>query len=322
MKRLVILSLFLSSAFCTFAQTQINLNIKHQAAGEVFSYENPITNNLSDPIDASIIRYYISGISLIHDGGTETSIDELYVLADAGEETFIELGVYDNIQSLEQIKFHIGLPYQVNHADITAYPEDHPLSFQSPSMHWGWALGYKFLVAEGDNGPNFGNSFQIHATGDVNYSTLLFDAAFNIEGESSTINILAEVPNIFKDINMGQGVFNHGENAEAADAIANLASTVFSIGEMVVNNVDVLQANQFVVAPNPTHTGSVDIQVDMPISSTYDVQIINQLGQTEQAFSFSGTQFSKSIQGLNSGMYFIQMNNAQGATITQKLIVQ
>lgn len=121
---------------------------------------------------------------------------------------------------------------------------------------------------------------------------------------------------------MGQGVFNHGENAEAADAIANLASTVFSIGEMVVNNVDVLQANQFVVAPNPTHTGSVDIQVDMPISSTYDVQIINQLGQTEQAFNFSGTQFSKSIQGLTSGMYFIQMNNAQGATITQKLIVQ
>lgn len=322
MKKLITLSLLLICTTFSFSQTQINLNIKHQAAGEVFSYENPITNNLSDPIDASIIRYYLSGISLIHDGGIQTNINDLFVLADAGFENFIELGVFDNIQSLEQIKFHIGLPYQVNHSDISAYPEDHPLSFQNPSMHWGWALGYRFLIAEGDNGLNLGNSFQIHTTGDSNYKTLFLDAAFTIEGNSATINILAEVPNLFKDINMANAIYNHGENAESAVAIENLATSVFTIGDMVVNNMDVLQANQFVVAPNPTQTGSVDIQIDMPIASTYDVQIINQLGQTEQAFNFSGTQFSKSIQGLTSGMYFIQMNNAQGAAITQKLIVQ
>ena len=73
-------------------------------------------------------------------------------------------------------EFTVGVPARFNTQqgteamDISLYPETHPLSYQSPSMYWGWSFGYMYMIIGGGEGSNyFGASFRwpyLTATGE------------------------------------------------------------------------------------------------------------------------------------------------------------
>jgi hypothetical protein len=72
----------------------------------------------------------------------------------------------------------IGVPKRYNTQsgtmaqDISTYPETHPLSFQMPSMYWGWSFGYMHMIVGGkadSNNDNIPNSyFELHNLGNNN----------------------------------------------------------------------------------------------------------------------------------------------------------
>ena len=71
------------------------------------------------------------------------------------------LGSHD-ITTLESVRFGVGRS-EHNHLDPSAYPGDHPLAPQLPSMHWGWASRYFHRFGmEGWAGEGF-LKLQIHA---------------------------------------------------------------------------------------------------------------------------------------------------------------
>ena len=167
MKKNLLFILFALFTVTSNAQTDVTLKINHKLGAEDFELDAIGVNNLGHEFKASRLEYYVSRITIIHDGGTETAVpDEVIALVQPEAEisTSIPLGSFD-VTSIESVKFHIGVYEPVNNEDPTLWPEEHPLAPKSPSMHWGWASGYRFIAYEGYGGAGFSQNFQLHGLG-------------------------------------------------------------------------------------------------------------------------------------------------------------
>jgi cytochrome c peroxidase len=52
--------------------------------------------------------------------------------------------------SYDRIRFHVGLPKELNHADPAQYAAGHPLNPNVNGLHWNWQGGYVFFALEGN----------------------------------------------------------------------------------------------------------------------------------------------------------------------------
>jgi len=59
------------------------------------------------------LEYYISGISITHDGGMETKVSDTYILAKANQTNSVLLGNLD-VTNIESINFSIGVDQPPN----------------------------------------------------------------------------------------------------------------------------------------------------------------------------------------------------------------
>jgi len=125
--------------------------------------ETTANNPTGAPYTIDRAQFYVSGITLIHDGGQLMPLSDTYLLVNAAQ-TDYPLGQYA-IENLEGLRFDVGVDAAVNHNDPTLYPANHPLALQIPSMHWGWSSGYRFVALEG--GTIDGTEhFEFHTVGD------------------------------------------------------------------------------------------------------------------------------------------------------------
>jgi len=222
---LVVLLLFLS--ITGFAQNSVQLNIHHKLGVTDFALETSAQNNLEHDLQFSRLQYYISEITLVHDGGMETPINFVWILVNAAESTQVDLGDY-NIDSLEMIKFHVGVDKNHNHLDPATYQASHPLAPQFPSMHWGWASGYRFIALEGTAGPNLDQTFELHGLDDDNYFETSIPLNVIASNNEIVVNLDADYTRALEDIAVNAGVIVHGDDAEAKQSLENFRDYVFS----------------------------------------------------------------------------------------------
>lgn len=150
MKKLILACALLTGAY-NFAQTDVNLLIHHTLKGQNTVLQSTETNAQDEDYQITRLQYYITRITVIHDGNQETAIsDDTVALINVANElnTTIELGAV-NATNLEGVKFHIGVYSPVNNEDPTQWPSGHPLAPQNPSMHWGWHLDTDLLHLKG-----------------------------------------------------------------------------------------------------------------------------------------------------------------------------
>ena len=108
-----LLSLISSVAvLLTNAQTDVYLQIHHMLGDAPFAYEATASTNLSEDFQVTRLEYYLSEITLIHDGGQETTIPDLWLLVDAGETVNAFLGSHD-ITTLESVRFGVGVDQSI-----------------------------------------------------------------------------------------------------------------------------------------------------------------------------------------------------------------
>ena len=172
MKSLAVLVLGLFTGFSAFSQAPVALKFAFRNAGQPFALEETIV--AANGVDYSIqaVAFYISRVELVHDGGQILKLDTSQVFYINYNAPSVELGTFP-LTNIEKINFHVGVPIHLNHLDISQYPEEHPLSYQTPTMHWGWSAGYMHFIIDalGDNNndgiPTMG--YQLHCMGDHNY---------------------------------------------------------------------------------------------------------------------------------------------------------
>ena len=140
--------------------------------------------------------YYVSNVQLTYDGGQTVLIDSIF-LVEPQSHTLL-LGNF-NLSQIEKINFMVGVPKPFNTQsgtqaiDISLYPENHPLSFQSPTMYWGWAFGYMHMIIGGyadDNGDgNLESYFELHNLGNDNQQSVQINNIIQTDVTSEQINV-------------------------------------------------------------------------------------------------------------------------------------
>jgi hypothetical protein len=305
-----------------FAQNTLKLNINHKLGTSAFAMNTAAQNNLSNDFKVTRLHYYISEISITHDGGTETMIPSVWVLVNASGATQIDLGS-QTITSVEAVNFHIGVDGSHNHLDPASYSSTHALAPKNPSMHWGWTSGYRFLAFEGKGGNSFNQTFELHGLGDANYfkTVIPFTTAATAVNSEITLDIDADYTRILEGISVNSGVIVHGETGAEKTAVENMRDYVFTPSATLSSTVDISEINAFSVFPNPSN-GATKLTISTSTDLTYQVAVTDILGRQIAFFNAVRSNSTLELNLNNAGLYFVSLIKEGQPVLTEKLIVQ
>ncbi|AEV31500.1 hypothetical protein Oweho_0482 [Owenweeksia hongkongensis DSM 17368] len=318
MKRLFTLFIMLGLGSLAIGQTNVYFKINQMLAGSAFAYSSPTANNLNDAFEFTRLEYYISEIKLTYDGGQDTTLADTYILV-RGDQAVNELLGSFNFTTLESVTFGIGVDGSKNHSDPSTYVGGHPLSFQMPSMHWGWAAGYRFAALEGNSGTGMSQTWQLHALGDKNYDYTTVSTAGTMVGSDLIIALDANYEKIFKDITVNSTLNYHGEDQQAPMALGNFQTEVFSEGSATVGLEEKVAAT-FNMSPNPSN-GQVNVIMENSNTSSSSIIVSDITGRKvlEQSLNSSG---HNELNIKHTGIYIVSLTENGQVVYTQKLIVK
>ncbi|MBT8327797.1 MAG: T9SS type A sorting domain-containing protein [Bacteroidia bacterium] len=319
MKKIILITTMLVLALTTSAQTDVKLTINHFLGSSDFAFNSDAQNDMGDDFKLQRMEYYISEISITHDGGMVTNAFDVYTLQRANKRDTILLGNF-NITSVEAINFSIGVDPGVNNGNPAQWDASHALSPKNPSMHWGWASGYRFVAMEGKSGVNFAQDFQIHALGNKNFfNQTIATGAETISG-ALVIALNADYTKAVSQIGMASGLIEHSENNEAAACLRNFQTKVFTSlsGEASTASVQNLElVDAFAVLPVPS-AGEVDVVVE-DTRFLQGSMIVTDI--TGREIYKSQVNSSNKLTIETKGMYFITLYG-DGIKSTKKLIIE
>lgn len=326
----IILSVFASLLFVGVnAQQTVKLFIDHKAGSSTFAPTSTMQNDKGNDFNVTRLEYYISKISIIHDGGTETPATDVYALINAVDAaqattTEIDLGQYSNITSVEAIKFHVGVNAPENNEDPTQWPSTHPLAPKMPSMHWGWTAGYRFVAMEGKGGDNLAFGYEFHALGnDYYYAIQIPTKGQDIFGQLH-FYINADYTKALKGIDVSSGVITHGVGTETIQLLRNFRDEVFSDKQ---GNTNILASVKQVIAddevsvyPNPS-SNTVSIDVSNNTATISAIQITDITGKVVE--TITATDWASNQVTINTkGIYLVNLMSGNERLLTKKLVIQ
>ncbi len=323
MKKILILLVITSISLGASAQKNfpdVILKLNHFLNENTFSSSTTGTNNLDNQFNVNRLEYYISDIVLTHDGGTETKVENYYILVNANNPGDYNLGTFE-IDKMESITFSIGVPSNVNNADPTQWSAGHPLAPRSPSMHWGWASGYRFVALEGKTGTTLSTTYEIHALGNKNYFTQKIPMSVEWT-DNIVLEINADYSKALAGIPVANGIVTHGEEDEAATLLRNFQTAVFSnaSGEGNMLSTPQIELNKaLAVYPNPSE-GLVNLRFDDKRFANASVAITDVTGNeiaAEKMVNLAGT-----IQLETKGVYFVTATTNDGLVSRKRIIIQ
>ena len=288
---------------------EVAVVINHLYDGEVLNFDNTYIVGDNIPIRFDRIEYYIHLNSLISNQNIATDLIDKYILVNANQNNYnigdIEL-LDDDLISLN---FNIGVEYNLNHADPSLQDSSHPLAPQFPSMHWGWAAGYRFAALEGMIDKNqdsvMETVFQYHPVDDSYYSDTITSEGI-IENENNlTIFINANYDRLIENIGTDEGGVYHGIHEENGLLMDNFSqNNVFTVPENL-NLKETYVSNA--VFPNPF---SNTIQLNLNENSI--VKVYNSLGLLVDEFKFDKGQQQINTETLLNGIYILSIHSKSG----------
>ena len=318
----IIIALILLFSFNLHGQKEVVLRISHALNGNTFAYnQNFTTNGVTNYFTR--LQYYLSGISVHHDGGQITPLNNVYVLASGHIKSYY-LGNYA-FNQIESISFDVGVDQAANVGNTVNYPSHHPLGPQSPPMDWGWPSGYFFVVSDGftdsnnDGTPN--TLFSLQALGNQMLTSI----------DPIIVNPTSSNDTIYVDLIANADKFLHGLDLDAigvdhSSSPSNLAMcnnalnmSVFEAGSIntsienqpPMNFVHVDYTLPF--APTFNYHFNSTNQINLDIYGVDGKHIIHKSNLPHEGSYFPLKEFS-------SGIYILSLSNGKDK-ITKKYTV-
>jgi len=312
------------------AQTtnQVKISFEHKAGSGFMALGHavfPIWNNKNVRINRA--KFYISEIEIHHSDNGSTLLSDQYLLVDAGDPLVeFDLGAWP-VDASQAITLHVGVPPSVNHLDPTTYPASHPLAPQNPTMHWGWAAGYRFLVIEGEvDNNNDGvpeTIFEYHSVGDELYKAVELAGLKTAENGVLHLNFVLDYAKLFNNMTMSGNVIHHGATTMNVSMMNNSAEAGFITMPAVSANHDV-SANSLNLSasPNP-FSGETLIRYELPASGLLTLVVTNALGQPVHTFNnlpaIGSVRFEKG--NLPAGVYQYAFYENKGLLARKSFII-
>ncbi|MBL0323207.1 MAG: T9SS type A sorting domain-containing protein [Ignavibacteria bacterium] len=265
-----------------------------------------------------MLRFYVAEISFVHDGGLRTKADNVYLLVDVNDVSRYVVGNYD-ISRIDSLEIHIGVDRIANHNDPSIYPPEHPLALKDPTMHWGWAAGYRFIALEGSAGSTAATAkadVQVHSVGDTLYRRIVIPVTSTVTSSGVDVVLNAEYSALLKDLDVSQGLIFHGYGPETETLTENMATRVFTAATpSSVNEGD--QAISTSVHPNPAS----DV-VSVTVSETAaNVMLVDAVGRVVTTAELTGGRSSISVATLSVGSYTIVIDAGNGRISHAPLVI-
>lgn len=319
MKNITIFFTLLFVSLIANAQKKVKLHIAHKLGTADFAFNQTAQNNLSQNFKISRVDYYISRIKIIHDGGMELALpDDHYILAKGVANITDNLGTL-NVTNVEGIKFSIGVDTPENNANPADQSPLHPLYFQTPSMHWGWSAGYRFVALEGTSG---NNPFEIHGLWNYNYFEQTVMVAGQASGNDIHIYLDADYTEALKDINVAAGPIDHGSNASDLKLLENFRDRVFKAGTAPTSISGQNTALHFAnIYPNPVQD---KINIDLLAAGKHakSVQVIDLLGKVHYTTALTAQHNVISLSALAKGTYILKFYEGGKDMGSQKIMLR
>jgi hypothetical protein len=316
MKRIYLFACMIVMGLGASAQINVSLRINHHLGAAPFQMGAQATNNLGNAFTLNRLEYYISEITLIHDGGQLTMVPSHWILVDASQPLMEDLGSQP-ITTLEGVRFGVGVEPAYNHLDPSSYAPTHPLYPQTPSMHWGWSSGYRFIAMEGNCGTSMVQTMEIHSLDDVNYFQTTINTAGTMTFQGLVIDVDADYAMGLKDIDLSSGVINHGATGSAQRLAQNFRDFVFSA--TVATGVTAPAAiATFDIAPNPTQ-GHTRLLLDAGMSAHSSFVVYDYTGRILKT-----VQPMAGIADLDlaaAGYYLVALQQGGHTVATKRLVV-
>ncbi|MEN9698810.1 MAG: hypothetical protein RLZZ301_8 [Bacteroidota bacterium] len=222
----------LSLSGISLAQKNVFLQLKPMFGTQDFALNTTYIGNDGAAVELDYLNYYLSDIHILHDGGQDLylSTDIFLIKADQYD---VYLGFLP-IQQIEALSFMVGVPKRYNTQagsaaiDISLYPETHALSFQSPSMYWGWSGGYMHMVVGGNadsNNDGVPNSyFELHNLGNSNQRTVSMPVVASETGTQLDLALECHVDRWLNNIPLASAGILHDETGLNVSIMANVNS--------------------------------------------------------------------------------------------------
>ncbi|MCH2230385.1 MAG: hypothetical protein MK105_08570 [Crocinitomicaceae bacterium] len=220
--------IILGLGLITFAQDNLYISFVPKCGGSDFVLGSTVQDLNGVDFVVDDFNYYISNLQVVYDGGQILDLSDTVLLVKADAHTFLLNQV--DLPNIEQVNFSVGVPQNLNHTDISLYPIDHFLSFQTPSMHWGWTAGYKLLLVDGmgdfsgDGIPE--TIFQLHNLGDINFKNVQLPTVATYGNGQTDIVVHCHLDEWLYGINPATVGVVHGEtgvNSQTMDNVDNRA---------------------------------------------------------------------------------------------------
>ena len=310
-------ALVLSFSIVAFnAQKSVFLNISPVFNGNPLQMGEDVQHNNGEVYAFDHFDYYVSDITLTHDGGQLATVEQAVFIVEPDNHV-LNLGnlALENIEALE---FTVGVPARFNTQqgteamDISLYPETHPLSYQSPSMYWGWSFGYMHMIIGGGEGSNY---FELHSVGptlqrQVNLSVVQTD----VSESQIDLYIQCNVDEWVNGLELSTTGVIHG-------------ATV--LNELIMDNV--LTEDVFTLSPSAT-----SMTIDHSISNIYTwenqiiysnlttetstITLFDQMGRQILNTDISSSNGSIQLAENHSGLLFVFCKDALGSVIEKQTI--
>tara|TARA_B100001093_G_scaffold520379_1_gene615270 strand:- start:1780 stop:2739 length:960 start_codon:yes stop_codon:yes gene_type:complete len=288
---------------------EIVVEINHLYDGEVLNFDSTYIVGNNIPIRFDRIEYYIHLNSLISNQNIATDLIDKYILVNANKNNYNigEIELLDD--DLISLNFNIGVEYNLNYADPSLQDSSHPLAPQFPSMHWGWAAGYRFAALEGMIDKNqdsvMETLFQYHPVDDRYYTDTITCVGIIENENNATIFINANYDRLIENIGTDEGGVYHGIHEENGLLMDNFSqNNVFTVPENLNINENYVSKNVF---PNPF---SNTIQLNLNENSI--VKVYNSIGKLIDEYKLDKGQQQINTENLLNGIYILSIHSKSG----------
>lgn len=324
----IITCAILLSCFAATAQKQVYLTLTPKVGNTLLKLQTNYT-----ALDGTIFKldhfnYYLSALHIIHDGGQDLNLSDTVFLVKPMEYV-LNLGVR-NITTIERIDFAIGVPPTINTSvglnavDITTYPPNHPLSFQDPSMYWGWSAGYMHMIvggkADANNDGMPETAFELHNLGDLNY----FSYTMPIIATQSTPTQLDMYVNChldkwLKNIPLKTVGILHGTTGWNHEVMRNTAiEKVFD--QSATASVPAVYETQGTLYFTNEHSNTIFTWTNA--KDVFAYRLIDQAGKQFYAAETDQVNGKTSFEDLMKGVYLFQLLNKDQEPINTLKIIK
>ena len=309
MRTHVLLLACIAAAFSVSAQKPVRVVVHHKLGDLPFALNQPAENNEGDDFIVTRLQYFMSEFTITHDGGQTTRLEDAYALVNAAEETALDLGTLD-VTQVERLDFGIGVPSPENNADPALWPAGHPLAPTAPSMHWGWAGGYRFVAMEGEAGPTFTTNYQFHPLGNENYHFARILVSAQEIQDTLVIELNADYTQALYDIDVESGPISHGNLWLAPVILENFRNRVFTATNAPTAVDDESLRQALSVFPNPT-SGRVTVRLNDTTTGIVRAEVLDATGRIIEAKAFQ-PRMDVDLQLPVAGLYRIRLTDGQG----------